>query len=1057
MNDVGKLHASVGMTNLTSTSNADTPKNGNTYTSSWHLYWDASYSDDPSGSNAWVAQIVNKAGTDNWWVRSRAGGTITNGTAWASSWRHLVTSTEAAVGNGTQPVYVNANGEVVACTAYESASVSHAGTAAKFNSNRKISITGAVTGEGSSDGSNGWTINTSVNHTHDLSIAASSGTTAITLAPSTQYTLTAGGKTFIFTTPPNTTYTANNGVGLSGTTFYNTGVRSVATGSTNGTISVNTNGTAANVAVKGLAALAYKASLAYSELTGKPGNATQTADGFMSKEDKTKLDDMEVIIGTQDAKTGEWKGTSSKITSLYNGLTIKYYLNRDPSGDAFLTLTLADGTQTPRIRCYYNSGKLTTHYAVGSIITLTYFSAGSITVNGTATTDDRWIADANYDSGNTDTATRQKVRTTNANYSLLFADPVVGTADNNTAYYTYRNDSIYVNPSTGNVYAPTFNGSLVGNVTGNCSGTAGAVAWANITGKPSTFSPATHTHATSIATSSGTNQITLAANTKYSITAGGTSYVFTTPPDNNTWRGIQNNLTSDSTTDSLSAAQGKALKALVDGKAASGHTHATTIAADSANTQLALAANTKYKITAGGTSFIFTTPPDNNTWRGIQNNLTSDSTTDSLSAAQGKALKGLVDGKAASGHTHTLSIATDSGTNQLTLGASTKYKLTAGGSTYIFTTPPNTTYSAGAGMSLSGTSFINAGVRSVSTGGTNGTISVNTNGTAAEVAVKGLGSAAYTASTAYAASGHTHTLSMTTSTGTASIALAYGSKYQLTAGGSTYVFGMPAAPTWSQVTDKPATATRWPGWSEVTDKPATATRWPSWSEVTSKPSTFTPAAHTHTLTNITDFPAGGSTGQALVKNSATDYDVAWGAVGGIMRPDASTKYYVTGSSSTTENTDPAIFNTAIYVNGGILYGAAWNDYAEYRETKIEIQPGRCIVENGDGTLSLATARMQPGAEIVSDTYGFAIGQTEKCNTPIAVTGRVLAYPYEDISKFKPGRPVCSGPNGTVSLMTDEEARSYPWLIIGTVSAVPQEEIWGENDILTTGRIWIRIR
>ncbi len=36
---------------------------------------------------------------------------------------------------------------------------------------------------------------------------------------------------------------------------------------------------------------------------------------------------------------------------------------------------------------------------------------------------------------------------------------------------------------------------------------------------------------------------------------------------------------------------------------------------------------------------------DTNTWRGIQNNLTSDSTTDSLAAAQGKVLKGLVDGK----------------------------------------------------------------------------------------------------------------------------------------------------------------------------------------------------------------------------------------------------------------------------------------------------------------------------------------------------------------------------------------------------------------------------
>ena len=50
---------------------------------------------------------------------------------------------------------------------------------------------------------------------------------------------------------------------------------------------------------------------------------------------------------------------------------------------------------------------------------------------------------------------------------------------------------------------------------------------------------------------------------------------------------------------------------------------------------------------------------DTNTWRGIQNNLTSDSTTDSLSAAQGKALKLLVDSKAPNGHTHSFSSITD--------------------------------------------------------------------------------------------------------------------------------------------------------------------------------------------------------------------------------------------------------------------------------------------------------------------------------------------------------------------------------------------------------------
>ena len=41
-----------------------------------------------------------------------------------------------------------------------------------------------------------------------------------------------------------------------------------------------------------------------------------------------------------------------------------------------------------------------------------------------------------------------------------------------------------------------------------------------------------------------------------------------------------------------------------------------------------------------------------NTWRGIQDNLTSTATDQSLSANQGKILKGLVDGKAPSSHTH---------------------------------------------------------------------------------------------------------------------------------------------------------------------------------------------------------------------------------------------------------------------------------------------------------------------------------------------------------------------------------------------------------------------
>lgn len=130
MNDIARIKASTGMTNLGAAGNTtDNPYNGSSESTSWHLYFNTCYSDGGAGSNAWVAQIVNKAGTNYWWVRSRYGGTVTNGTAWPSTWRHLVTSNVAGVGGSTTPVYVNSQGEVIACTAYSNASVNYANSA----------------------------------------------------------------------------------------------------------------------------------------------------------------------------------------------------------------------------------------------------------------------------------------------------------------------------------------------------------------------------------------------------------------------------------------------------------------------------------------------------------------------------------------------------------------------------------------------------------------------------------------------------------------------------------------------------------------------------------------------------------------------------------------------------------------------------------------------------------------------------------------------------------------------------------------------------------------
>lgn len=159
---------------------------------------------------------------------------------------------------------------------------------------------------------------------------------------------------------------------------------------------------------------------------------------------------------------------------------------------------------------------------------------------------------------------------------------------------------------------------------------------------------------------------------------------------------------------------------------------------------------------------------------------------------------------------------------------------------------------------------------------------------------------------------------------------------------------------------------------------------------------------------------------------------------------------VLGNGNTTKDGDNGVL-VATKVRG-----AVFNDYAEYRESLIK-EPGRCVIETGYGDLELSTKRLQLGGNIISDTFGFSIGETDKAETPIAVCGRVLAYPYENRYKFTAGAAVCSGPNGTVSLMTREEIKEWPDAIIGYVSEIPEYKEWGTDKIQVNNRIWIKIK
>lgn len=175
---------------------------------------------------------------------------------------------------------------------------------------------------------------------------------------------------------------------------------------------------------------------------------------------------------------------------------------------------------------------------------------------------------------------------------------------------------------------------------------------------------------------------------------------------------------------------------------------------------------------------------------------------------------------------------------------------------------------------------------------------------------------------------------------------------------------------------------------------------------------------------------------------------------GALTDGVATPYIATANSSGTKNKNGVRFNGST----GVLLGAAWNDYAEFRQKKdiVDIPYGKVVIENGDDTVSLSTERLQPCGQIISDTYGFILGPEENA-LPIALCGRVLAYPYEDRSSFDIGDAVCTGPNGKVSKMTREEIRLWPDRIIGYVSSIPSYEIWEEKDIKVDGRIWIKVK
>lgn len=209
------------------------------------------------------------------------------------------------------------------------------------------------------------------------------------------------------------------------------------------------------------------------------------------------------------------------------------------------------------------------------------------------------------------------------------------------------------------------------------------------------------------------------------------------------------------------------------------------------------------------------------------------------------------------------------------------------------------------------------------------------------------------------------------------------------------------------------------------------------------------------LNNISSYINGNTSVPKATDATNTEY---------LKTTSASSKCYILGVTATTTNTNKQVYHAApipgaeneggIYFDQtGVLFGSAWNDFAEFRKCENVI-PGTCVVEIGNGKLRKSDSYLLPAAGIISDTFGMIIGEQNKDSLPFAVAGRVLAF-VEEKDKLKIGDALKTAPNGRLAKMKRREIRKYPDRIVGYVSEFPNYEKW--NTVPVNGRIWIKIK
>lgn len=176
---------------------------------------------------------------------------------------------------------------------------------------------------------------------------------------------------------------------------------------------------------------------------------------------------------------------------------------------------------------------------------------------------------------------------------------------------------------------------------------------------------------------------------------------------------------------------------------------------------------------------------------------------------------------------------------------------------------------------------------------------------------------------------------------------------------------------WGNVSGKPSSmpASDVYAWAKASSKPSY-----SWSEITGKPSTFTPASHTHTTSQITDFPES-------LKNPA---NITISLNGGST--EGTNLFTYDGSKPKTLNITPAIIGAA---------------YSSHTHTKSQISDF-------------------PTSMPASDVYSWAKASTKPSYTWNEITGKPSTFTpsshthsqYYDSGQSRTANTVLAAPNGS---------------------------------------------